>query len=143
MSEVTITRAEWEIMRVIWAHNGLKSRQIIDILQEDLEWKEGTIKTLISRLVKKGYLHTTQKGRAFIYHTDVSEESVVQTLADELFELFCDRNAGKLISYIVKTQPISRSDIKHIQEILTEKAKTAPEEVTCHCLPGQCRCEKS
>lgn len=49
----TISEAEWEVMRVIWARKQLKSSDIIDILQEKFQWSPSTIKTLLGRLVDK------------------------------------------------------------------------------------------
>jgi predicted transcriptional regulator len=54
-----ISDAEWEVMRVVWANESCYSQVIIDVLQEKMDWKPATSKTLIGRLVKKGYLTTT------------------------------------------------------------------------------------
>ena len=56
IEKFSITAAEWEVMRVVWSTPNISSRQIISTLQNILSWKEGTIKSLISRLVHKGLL---------------------------------------------------------------------------------------
>ncbi len=56
MSEKSISAAEWQVMRVVWAHSGSTSNYIIRTLQEGFDWQPATIKTLLGRLRKKGYL---------------------------------------------------------------------------------------
>ena len=60
-----ITEAEWELMRILWAHPNSTSREIIEIAQSFLEWKEGTIKSLLNRLTKKGLVTQDTKTRPY------------------------------------------------------------------------------
>lgn len=46
-TSITISEAEWEIMRVVWANVSVTSREVIDLLEDKMDWKESTIKTLI------------------------------------------------------------------------------------------------
>ena len=67
MEEKTdITPAEWQVMRIIWTLSKATSTQVIEILQQKVDWKPATIKTLLRRLVEKGALKTTRQGRGFI-----------------------------------------------------------------------------
>ena len=43
--QIKITDAEWEVMRVVWAHGSVTSREIIEILESKMQWKAPTIKT--------------------------------------------------------------------------------------------------
>ncbi len=51
--DYTISDAEWQVMRLIWSQPRLTSREIIDQLQQTTSWKEGTIKSLMNRLMQK------------------------------------------------------------------------------------------
>ncbi|MFM9785202.1 CopY/TcrY family copper transport repressor, partial [Streptomyces scabiei] len=48
--------------------------------------------------------------------------------------------AGSTIAGVIQSRKLSRADIANLQAILAEKAKTAPEEVQCNCLPGDQTC---
>lgn len=41
----SITDAEWEVMRVVWANNRVTSKKVISVLKEKMDWTESTIKT--------------------------------------------------------------------------------------------------
>lgn len=49
-----ISESEWEIMKLIWKTNPLTSEQIINSLSDKMNWSTQTIKTFITRLIKKG-----------------------------------------------------------------------------------------
>ena len=59
--EQTISAAEWQVMRVLWAQPGTTSQEIIQALQEGFDWQATTVKTLLGRLRKKNYLVLTPK----------------------------------------------------------------------------------
>ena len=60
-----ISDAEWEVMQVLWRHSPATAEEMIDQSQSH-DWSPTTIKTLISRLVKRGRLRMRQKGRFII-----------------------------------------------------------------------------
>ena len=47
-----ISEAEWRLMRLVWTMPGITSRQLIDTLSASSDWKVGTIKSLLSRLIQ-------------------------------------------------------------------------------------------
>ena len=137
---VTISEAEWEVMRVVWAHGSVTSRIIIEVLEDKMGWKESTIKTLIGRLVDKMALDTSKDGRRFIYKAKVSEENTVKSYSEELLSRVCDKQNGAVISHLIQDATLSQEDIKNLQELLELKAANAPEVVPCRCAFGQCDC---
>ena len=58
-----ISKAEWEIMRVVWTKGETTSTEILNILSQKTEWTSSTVKTLLKRLVDKGYLNTEKIGK--------------------------------------------------------------------------------
>lgn len=136
----SVTDAEWEIMRVVWAKEETTSNEIIDILEGKTDWKPSTVKTLLSRLVSKGYLETRKEGKQFIYQPIVKEEVAIKEARNELFDKICHRKIGSILIDTVLDKELSLSDIETLEKILAEKKATAPERVACNCLPGQCNC---
>ena len=61
-----ITGAEWNVMRIVWSLGSASTRTIIENLQAASDWKDSTIKTLLARLVKKGFLTSEKDGRQFV-----------------------------------------------------------------------------
>lgn len=61
MSHIKITKTEWEIMRILWTQGECYSSDVIALLSEKFDWKPSTVKTLISRLVKRVISGNIQK----------------------------------------------------------------------------------
>ena len=139
---MSISNAEWEIMRVVWTKEETTSIQILEILEQKTDWTASTVKTLLKRLVDKGYLATQKSGKSFLYSTLVSEEEAINRQADELFDKFCQRKHTVIIKHLLETTPMTMADINDLQALLLSKKEEALEEVPCNCIPGQCRCKE-
>lgn len=137
---IRITDAEWEVMRVIWAHGTITSKEIIQVLEKKMNWKEATIKTLLGRLVEKEMLNTVQDGRRFIYSAAVEEKESIQAYTDDVLARVCNKEAGQVIGHMLKEATFSHEDIKLLEEILQQKKAEAVDEVKCECVVGQCEC---
>lgn len=138
--QIKITDAEWEVMRVVWAHGSVTSREIIEILESKMQWKAPTIKTLLGRLVEKGALNTEQEGRKYIYSANIEEKEAVRSFTNDIFDRICRKNVGNVIESIIKDHTLSFDDIQRLEEILEMKKAFAVEEVDCQCAEGQCDC---
>ena len=138
---MSISNAEWEIMRVVWTKEETTSSQILEILEQKTDWTASTVKTLLKRLVDKGYLATQRSGKSFLYSALVSEEEAINRQADELFDKFCQRKHTVIIKHLVETTLMTMADINDLQALLLSKKEEALEEVPCNCIPGQCRCK--
>lgn len=139
---MSISNAEWEIMRVVWTKEETTSSQILEILAQKTDWTASTVKTLLKRLVDKGYLARQKSGKSFLYSALVSEETAINRQADELFDKFCQRKHPAIIKHLVETRPMTMADINDLQALLLSKKEEALEEVPCNCIPGQCRCQE-
>ncbi len=138
--ESNISEAEWQVIRVIWAHEGLSSSQIIQNLSPDFDWKPATIKTLLNRLLKKSYLRVEAEGNKYLYFSNISEST---HLANELISVLnnaCTKNYGDLLNNLINNIELSKTDIAELIKTLETKALSAPEQIICQCNPGQCNC---
>jgi CopY/TcrY family copper transport repressor len=139
-TQVTVSAAEWEIMRVVWANEAVTSRKVIDTLEDKMEWKESTIKTLIGRLVEKDALQTVKEGRKYIYTALISEEDTVKSYSEDILSRVCNKDNGKVVRNLIEDATLSQKDIAELMDLLQEKAVSAPDEVACECAVGQCDC---
>lgn len=135
---IPMSATELSVMHVIWTQGEIRSRELIDILQQSQTWSESTIKTLLGRLVKKNVLNTIRNGKQLIYTPTVTEAEITDQYTQNMFDQFCDHHKGAAITKLVESVPLSQNDIKNMMKALMERLPDAPEEVECHCLPEQC-----
>lgn len=135
---VTISDAEWRVMRIVWTLGQADSRTIIDLLEQQHDWKAATIKTLIGRLVKKGALATTKDGRQFIYTPNIYEQTAMDTALQTELDQMCAMHRGTALAHVLEQTELSRNDVQELLDVLNKKLATAPAEVACDCLPENC-----
>lgn len=138
--EISISDAEWEVMRVVWANIQVTSRDVINVLKNKMDWKESTIKTLIGRLVDKEALETKREGRAFIYSAKISEEETVNRYSEDILSRVCNKKHLLVLKDLIREAHLSQSGIEELINQLEDKKEAAPEIVSCDCAPGQCDC---
>ncbi|WP_289014907.1 CopY/TcrY family copper transport repressor [uncultured Granulicatella sp.] len=132
--------SERQVMRVLWANPSSTSGFIIEQLQKSFPWSESTVKTLIIRLTKKGYIQIDNRKKPFHYSATILEKEQLDQETDALLEQVCQKQNGNLLHTLINKATLSQEDIKVLVNALKEKAATAPTSVACNCLPGQCNC---
>ncbi|UUX32816.1 CopY/TcrY family copper transport repressor [Fundicoccus culcitae] len=137
---VSISDAEWEVMRVVWASNYMTSREIIDTLMAIKDWKEGTIKSLLNRLIQKEAIAKDTSTTPYTYYPTISLVEATQQRSDDLVSQTCTRDRADIIQHLIDTNELSQDDIQNLMDSLQNKLKTAPTSVTCQCPAGQCHC---
>ena len=132
--------SERQVMRVLWANPSSTSGFIIEQLQKSFPWSESTVKTLIIRLTKTGYIQIDNRKKPFHYSATILEKEQLDQETDALLEQVCHKQNGYLLLTLINKATLSHDDIQVLVNALKEKAATAPTSVACNCLPGQCNC---
>ncbi|MCP1639858.1 CopY/TcrY family copper transport repressor [Streptococcus gallinaceus] len=140
MIEQIMSAAEWQAMRVVWAHPGSNSQFIISSLQEGFDWQAATIKTLLGRLRKKGYLEMEKVGTTYRYQPLVTEKEHLSGQIQTILDNVCSTKNGQLVEALLEQGQFSTSDLHKILSKIENLTKNSPETLICHCLSGQCTC---
>ena len=133
-----ISSAEWEVMRVLWTKGETTSTEITKILSTKQDWSASTVKTLLGRLADKGYLTSRREGRTYLYQAVLNEEEANLTAVYEVLSKICLTKHHHLLGKLIQQTPMTKEQIKYLQEILASKESV--EQVQCDCQPGQCHC---
>lgn len=139
MSEtLNISDAEWEAMRVVWASGQSTSQEISQVLNGKRGWSQSTVKTLLGRLIHKGYLQARKDARHFVYTTHLDEPDSLKQEVEGLLGRICSRKIPNLLAYLIEKTPMIAQDRAMLEDVLQNKQVVA--EVPCDCYPGQCTC---
>ena len=138
--EQPISGAEWQVMRVLWAHPGSTSQFIIQALQDGFDWQPATVKTLLGRLRKKHYLRMEKVETKYHYWPLLAEEDHLRLQLQAILDNSCSTKNASLVVSLLEQGSYSQSDLQMLQQTIASRLKDAPETLICHCLPGQCTC---
>lgn len=84
MENNLITNSEWKIMGILWEKSPLTSREIIQRVNLDISWSDTTVKTFISRLVKKGLIGFHSESRKHLFYPLFTEKKCIE---NEMFSI--------------------------------------------------------
>ncbi|WP_270344245.1 BlaI/MecI/CopY family transcriptional regulator [Bacillus mobilis] len=115
------SEAELEIIKVLWS----KSPQTAnEMLEETMDWKPKTIRTLINRLVQKEAVsYHQEKGCMYAYYPLLSQDSYLQVETKSLLKRFYGAAFKTLLVNFLKEEKLSSEDINELKCILDEKTE--------------------
>ncbi|MEO7211964.1 MULTISPECIES: BlaI/MecI/CopY family transcriptional regulator [Mucilaginibacter] len=116
-----LTRAEEQIMQVLWQLKKGFVKDVLDVLPEPKP-AYNTVSTIIRILETKGFVGHTAYGKSHEYNPIVSKEQYKNFAADKLLTGYFDNSVNRMLSFFVKKEKI---DLKEADEImkLIEKLK--------------------
>lgn len=133
-----ITDAEWQIMRLLWTEKQLTSSQLIRQLNtQGHQWQDTTVKTLLSRLVKKNIITVQKNKRPYLYSPLIGEQEAIDASVKMIFANICSQRQGKALQAILQYVTLSQHDISQLIAMLEQKRQNAPLVVPCNCC-NQC-----
>ncbi|WP_256762100.1 BlaI/MecI/CopY family transcriptional regulator [Cohnella sp. WQ 127256] len=117
-----ITKAEMEIMQVIWESEAkMTTKEIMERLPDK---KTTTIITLAGRLIDKGALQSVKLGRshAHEYWAAISEEEYQKMQTQNFVRSIHNGSAKSLISALFKDENLTKKDIEELRNFINSEA---------------------
>ena len=111
-----MAQAELEVMKTIWESAGpVSSTDIVKVVRQKRGWEDTTIYTLISRLVKKGYLLQDRRKHVSSYTALVSEHAYTDEQTGELIDKLFVGDAKQLISSLCESKKVQPEDLEELR----------------------------
>ena len=120
MTAVQISESEAKVMKVLWKAQPLSTEQIFDQLAVAEDWHISTVKTLLSRLVKKGALAAEADGRRFLYRPLVSQREYLSSESRTFLDRFFDGKVAPLVSHFARHKKLGKRDLAELRRVLDE-----------------------
>jgi len=116
-----ISESEWLVMRVLWSNGSLTANEVIKELSGKTKWKPKTIKTLITRLMKKGAVKFEKEGRKYRYYPAVSEAECVRMERRSFVRRVYGGTTKPMLAAFLEDAKLSAEDISELRKILEQK----------------------
>jgi BlaI family transcriptional regulator, penicillinase repressor len=118
-----LSKAEWKVMKIVWELRKGMAREIYTIAGEQNSWTPATVKTILKRLVDKGYVSTTRVGNAFVYRPARTALSAFQSAVDTLMTSAVEDVTGPLVVHMVERTTLSEDDLDVLQKLIDAKRR--------------------
>ncbi len=117
-----ISEAEWEVMKIVWSRSSpCTANEIVDALEGIANWMPNTVKSLITRLVKKKALGYKEERRIYLYYPLVSQDDCINAESKSfLTRVFGGAIKPMLVTFL-QEEKLSQDDIEDLKRILEER----------------------
>lgn len=118
------TELELSILKVLWQ----EAPKTVDEVRESLaavgrELTHSSVITIMNIMVGKGYLQRAKKGRAFEFTPLLEENSVGQSMVQDLLSRVFDGSARSLVLQLLETADVDSDELAAIRQLINRKAK--------------------
>lgn len=114
----TISEAESRVMEVLWRKAPQSSEEIVASLQQESDWHEKTIRTLLGRLLGKGAVSAEKDGRRYLYSPTLSRESWQSQESRSLLDRVFGGRLSPLLAHFSQHEKLSAKDVAELRKLL-------------------------
>lgn len=115
----TLTKAEEEVMHIIWQLDKCLVRDIIDQLG-DPDMPHSTISSVVRILEKKGFVDHKAYGKTHEYFPIVTREQYAQHGVSSLMEKYFGGSPKKLVSFLVKSENMNLKELNELMKTIED-----------------------
>jgi predicted transcriptional regulator len=116
-----LTDLENEVMRVVWDQGPCSVEAVFDVVSQNRDLKETTVRTLLRRLEHKGYLGHESEGRAYLYRATEPSRSLAARAVRQIIDRFCQGSVEELVSGMVDAKVLSKDEISKLEDFARDR----------------------
>ena len=118
----TLTKAEEEVMHIVWQLDRCLVRDIMDKLGNP-EIPHSTVSSVVRILEKKGFVDHKAYGKTHEYFPIVTKEEYAQHGVSSLVEKYFGGSPKQLVSFLVQRENMNLKELNEIMKLLDNQKK--------------------
>lgn len=113
-----LSKVEWDLMNVLWRDAPMTAAELRTRFQEERGWSHTTVKTMLERLVAKGYLKCDDSKVAHAYMPAVPRAKTVRQALTETLDRLLGDNLQPLAAYAARRKGLSKEELDALKKLL-------------------------
>ena len=119
MDTPKVFESEYRFCLILWEHEPIKSKELVNLCKEQLGWKPTTTYTVIKRLSERGVL----KNENTIVSSLVSKDDVQASEINEMVEKTFEGSLPAFVAAFTKHRKITEKEIDEVQKMIDRYRK--------------------
>ena len=115
-----LARGEWALMEALWKRGQATASALTADLHSTQEWAYSTVKTMLDRLVEKGYVKSRRVGNVYEYSARIRRGTAVARTIDDLAERVFAGSVSPLIHRLVETRRLNADEVRELRQMLEQ-----------------------
>ena len=126
MIDKKLTKAEEDIMQILWRMERGTVSEILDVIEQESEDGKrpphSSVSTIVRILEDKGFVSYKAYGRTHEYFPVVSKEDYGKRSLSKLVSDYFEGSAQNLVSFLVKEENMDTDELKKLLDMLDGKS---------------------
>ena len=118
--------AEWKVLHALWRKHPANARELLEALRGDTGWAYTTLKTVLARMLEKGFVSAEMRGNTAWYEPAVEQQRASKAALRNMIERVFEGAAGPLLAHLVDHESLSRAERKRLTALLGELDRKEP-----------------
>jgi BlaI family penicillinase repressor len=111
-------------MKVLWEHGESSVAKVHERINREQDLAYTTIATMLRKMEARGLVLHRAEGRTFVYRAGIDEHSVTRNMSEHLLDRLFEGSLADLVSHLLSTREVSRSELAKIEKLIAERKKT-------------------
>jgi BlaI family transcriptional regulator, penicillinase repressor len=114
---------EWAILQVVWQHEPCAAPAVQEALRESKGWAYTTVKTMMDRMVRKGFLTTERVRNLYLYRSAITR---AQAQRNELLRTARRAFNGALtpmMQFLLESEKLSDEGYQHLERLIQNRKR--------------------
>jgi len=117
------TKAELEILSVVWERETATVREIHEILNELKPTGYTTVLKLLQLMDEKGLVERDKTNRAHVYRAKIEQNDTGKQMLRDVMQKMFGGSALRLVQQVLETETTTKEELKEIRKLIQNAEK--------------------
>jgi predicted transcriptional regulator len=118
-----ISDAERQIMEALWRGKPLSPEEIVAQVGSANSWADGTVRTLIHRLLRKKAIVGKKEKAGYVYRPLISREDFLQEESRGFLDRLFEGQVAPFVAHLAKHRALTPKDIQKLKSLIKDLEK--------------------
>ena len=115
-----VSPAEMLVMECLWDRSPQTAEDLVSTLGPEHDWSEATIRTLVSRLIKKGLVVASTPDRRYAYSPVMSRAEYGAAESESLIDRMFAGELTPMVTHFTRRRPLSPDDLAALKRLVKD-----------------------
>jgi BlaI family transcriptional regulator, penicillinase repressor len=116
-----LTKTEWLVMKCCWGKGKSTAREVYEEALKQKTWQYQTVKTMLDRLVQKGYMKMDKIGPICLYEPTVSQTKVLAKAMDSFLWTVLDGTLAPMLAHMAKGRKLNDEEMTSLKKLIEQQ----------------------
>jgi predicted transcriptional regulator len=118
-----ISDAERQIMEELWKGKPLSPEEIVAAVGPANEWADGTVRTLVHRLLRKKAIAGRKEAGGYVYRTLITRTDYMREESQGFLDRIFGGQFAPMVAHLAEQRQLTPKDIQKLKALIKELEK--------------------